>query len=48
MYAGWLCIRLNGGPNIKFVELFKLVGAGLSLVCCLVIRGLTGGFEGGM
>ena len=25
--------------NIKLVELFKLVGAGLSLVCCLVIRG---------
>ena len=32
------------GPNIKLVDLFKLVGYGLSLVCCLVIRGSTGGF----
>ena len=32
------------GPNIKLVDLFKLVGTGLSLVCCLVIRGSTGGF----
>ena len=30
------------GPNIKLVELFKLVGTGLNLVCCLVIWGLTG------
>ena len=29
---------------IKLVELFKLVGTGLNLVCCLVIRSLTGGF----
>ena len=39
--AGWSCIRHNDGPNIKLVDLFKLVGIGLSLVCCL---GLTGGF----
>ena len=26
------------------VELFKLGGAGLSLVCCLLIKGSTGGF----
>ena len=44
LYAGWSCIRLNGGPNIKLVDLFKLVGTGLSVVCCLVIRGSTGGF----
>ena len=37
-------IRLNDGPNIKLVDLSKLVGTGLSLVCCLVIRGSTGGF----
>ena len=37
-------IRINDGPNIKLVDLFKLVGTGLSLVCCLVIRGSTGGF----
>ena len=30
--------------NIKLVDLFKPVGAGLSLVCCLVIRGSPGGF----
>ena len=30
--------------NIKLVELFKLVGTGLSLVCCLVIWGSIGGF----
>ena len=29
----------------KLVDLFKLVGTGLSLVCCLVIRGSTGGFH---
>ena len=33
-----------GKSNIKLVNLFKLVGTGLSLVCCLVIRGLTGCF----
>ena len=37
-------MRLNDGPNIKLVELFKLVGAGLSLLCCFVIRDSTGGF----
>ena len=30
--------------NIKLVDLFTLVGTGLSLVCCLVIRGSTGDF----
>ena len=30
---------LNDRPNIKLVDLFKLVGTGLSLVCCLVIWG---------
>ena len=30
--------------NIKLVDLFKLVGTGPSLVCCLVIRGSAGGF----
>ena len=35
---------LNDGPNIKLVDLFKLVGTELSLVCCLVIRGSNGGF----
>ena len=40
----WPCIRLNDGPDIKLVDLFKLVGTGLSLVCCLVIRGSTGCF----
>ena len=44
MLAGWSCIRLNDGPNIKLVDLFQLVGTGLSLVCCLVIRGSTGVF----
>ena len=29
---------------MKLVELFKLSGPVLSLVCCLVIRGSTGGF----
>ena len=38
------CIRLNDGPNIKLVELLKVCGAGLSLVCCLVIRRSTDGF----
>ena len=42
LHAGWSCIRLNDGPNIKLVDLFKLVGTGLHLVCCLVIRGSTG------
>ena len=42
--AGWPCIRLNDGPNIKLVDLFKLVGTEFSFVCCLVIRGPTGGF----
>ena len=41
MNVGWSCIRLNDGPNIKLVDLFKLVGAGLSLVFCLIIRGST-------
>ena len=41
----WSCIRLNDGPNIKLVDSFKLVGTGLSLVCCLVIHGSTGGFH---
>ena len=31
-------------PYIKLVELLKLIGAGLSLACCFVIRGSTGGF----
>ena len=39
-----LCIRFNDGPNRKLVDLLKLVGTGLSLVCCFVIRGSTGGF----
>ena len=34
---------LNDGSNMKLVDLFKLVGTGLSLVCCLVIRGSAGG-----
>ena len=42
---GPACIRLNDGPNIKLVKLFfYLVGAGLSLVWCLIIKGETGGF----
>ena len=44
MHAGLSCVRLNDGPNIKLVELFKLAGTGLRLVCCLVIWGTTGGF----
>ena len=44
MNAGWPCIRLNDGPNIKLVDLFKLVKTGLSMVCCFVSRGSTGGF----
>ena len=44
MHDGWSCIRLNDGPNIKLFGLFKLVGAVLSIACCLVIRGSTGGF----
>ena len=36
--------QINDGPNIKLVDLFKLVRTGLSRVCCLVIRGSTGGF----
>ena len=35
---------MNYGPNIKLVDLFKLVRTGLSFVCCLVIWGSTGGF----
>ena len=34
-------------PNIKLVDLFKLLGTGLSLVCCLVIGGGGGGGGGG-
>ena len=30
--------------DIKLVDLFKLVGTRLSLVCCLVIRSITCGF----
>ena len=45
MRAGCSCVRFNDGHNIKLVELFKLDGAGLSLVCCLFIRGSTGGFR---
>ena len=44
MPVGWPCIRLNDGASIKLVDLFQLVGTGLSLVFCLVIRGSTGGF----
>ena len=40
----WPCIRLNDGPNIKLLDLFKWVETGLSLVCCLVIRCSTGDF----
>ena len=40
----WPCIRLNDGPHIKLVDLFKLVWPGLNLVRCLVIQGSTGGF----
>ena len=36
--------RLNDGPNINLVELYWLVGAGIILLCCLVIRGSVGGF----
>ena len=32
----------NDGPNINLVDLFKLVGTRLSVVCCFVIRGSTG------
>ena len=38
----------DDGPNIKLVDLFKLVGTGLSLVCCLVIRGSTDFFGSGI
>ena len=38
----WPCIRVNDRPTIRLVGLFKMVGTGLSLVCCLVIRGSTG------
>ena len=45
MHAGWSCIRLNDGLNIKPVKFFFLLArAGNSLVWCLVIRGSTGGF----
>ena len=37
-------VGLDSMINIKLVDLFRLVGTGLSLVCCLVIRGLTGSF----
>ena len=40
-YSGF---RLNDGPTINLVDLYKLVETGFSLVCCLVIRGSTGGF----
>ena len=40
----WSCVRLNDGLNIKQVDVFKLVGIGLSLVCCLIIWGTTCGF----
>ena len=36
--------QTHDGPNIKLVDLFKLVRTGLSLVCCLVILGSIGGF----
>ena len=39
------CIRVNDGLNIKLVDLFKLVGTGLSLDFCLVIRGLNWWFS---
>ena len=45
MHAGWSSIRLNEGSNKKLVAFLKSVGAGLSLVCCLVSRGSTGGFR---
>ena len=45
MHAGWSCIDINDGLNIKLVELFKLVEAGLSLVCWLAIQGATGGLH---
>ena len=32
------------GLNIKLVDLLTLVGTGLSIACCLVILGSTGGF----
>ena len=38
------CAIFNDGPNIKLVDVFKLVGTGLSLVCCSAILGSTGGF----
>ena len=31
-------------PNLKLVDLFNMIGTGLSLVCCLVIWGSTGVF----
>ena len=36
--------QTHDGSNIKLVDLLKLVGTGLSLICCLVIRGSTCGF----
>ena len=39
-----MTVRLKDGPNIKLVDLFKLVGTGLRFVCCLVIPGSTGRF----
>ena len=44
MHTGWSGIRLNDGTNIQLAYIFTLVGTGLSLVCCLVIRGSAGGF----
>ena len=35
MHAGLLCIRLSHGLNIKVVDVFKLVGAGLK--SCMLI-----------
>ena len=42
--AGRSSIRLNDAPNIKLVDLFKLVCTRFTLLCRLVIRGSTGGF----
>ena len=33
----------NDGPHIELVDSFKLLGTGLILICCLVIRGSIGG-----
>ena len=34
----------RASDSMMLIDLFKLVGTGLSLVCCLVIRGSAGGF----